>query len=181
MGGKTQAVQSIMRYIPDSTRALCSPFLGGASLELHCAARGMRVYGYDAFYPTVAFWQVALADAAGLARTCQPYYPMTRNEFVRLQKLPMDIPKRLLAAHFYVLNAASYSGMTWSGGYTGNRFTQSKLTRLARFRAPNLSVDHADFADSIPLHPDAMLYCDPLYLLRRSQAVWQVWPCTLLL
>ena len=158
-------MQSIMQYIPDSTRALCSPFLGGASVELACAARGMRVYGFDAFWPLVAFWQVALADAAGLARNCQPYYPMTKNEFARLQKLPMDIPKCLLAVHFYVLNAVSYSGTTWSGGYAGNRFTQSKLTRLARFRAPNLSVDHADFAESIPKYPDALLYCDPPYLL----------------
>ena len=61
-GGKSRATKLIREYIPAGTDALAVPFLGRGSLELACAAAGMRVYGSDAFAPLVAFWRQALAQ-----------------------------------------------------------------------------------------------------------------------
>ena len=55
-GGKSRAVKVIKKYIPKGINELCSPFLGGASLEISCAADGIKVYGSDAFVPLVDFW-----------------------------------------------------------------------------------------------------------------------------
>ena len=45
-GGKNRAIKAIYSIIPQSERKLCSPFLGGASIELACTTR-MQVYGYQ--------------------------------------------------------------------------------------------------------------------------------------
>ncbi|WMT84135.1 DNA adenine methylase [Wolbachia endosymbiont of Listronotus oregonensis] len=62
-GGKSRAVSQIVNeYIPRGLPTLCSPFIGGGSIELALASRGTKVYGYDAFEPLVRFWQVLLKD-----------------------------------------------------------------------------------------------------------------------
>lgn len=66
-GGKSRAVKIISKYIPKETTSLCSPFFGGGSLEIYCAQNGIRVYGYDSFWPLVDFWQVLLKNPQKLA------------------------------------------------------------------------------------------------------------------
>jgi DNA adenine methylase len=68
-GGKSRAVKTIMPYIRNlDCGELCSPFLGGGSIELKCAEEGMTVHGYDLFQPLVWFWQKLLADPAALVK-----------------------------------------------------------------------------------------------------------------
>ena len=68
-GGKSRAVETIMPYIRDlDCGELCSPFLGGGSIELKCAEEGMTVHGYDLFQPLVWFWQKLLTDPAALVK-----------------------------------------------------------------------------------------------------------------
>ena len=62
-GGKSRAVETIMPYIRDlDCGELCSPFLGGGSIELKCAEEGMVVHGYDLFQPLVWFWEALLSN-----------------------------------------------------------------------------------------------------------------------
>ena len=70
-GGKSRAVSTILPHIPKGTKKLCSPFIGGGSVELACVARGIEVLGSDVFPPLVDFWQEAIEDAEGLAETVQ--------------------------------------------------------------------------------------------------------------
>ena len=68
-GGKSRAVSYILPLIlKTEATVLCSPFIGGASIELACAAQGMEVRGYDLFEPLVDFWHALLDDPARLAR-----------------------------------------------------------------------------------------------------------------
>ena len=47
-GGKSRAIDVIMPHIRSlDCGELCSPFLGGGSIELKCAEEGMVVHGYD--------------------------------------------------------------------------------------------------------------------------------------
>ena len=73
-GGKSRAVKKILPYIQDlGGGELCSPFLGGGSVELACAAEGMTVHGYDLFSPVVWFWEALLSDSERLADAVEKY------------------------------------------------------------------------------------------------------------
>lgn len=172
-GGKSRAVKIVTELIPPDVTELVSPFVGGGSIELACAARGMRVYGYDVFRPLVAFWQLLLADADRLADLVQQYFPLTRDRFYELQSLHKDEASELQGVLFFVLNRGSFSGTTLSGGCSEqsvrDRFTQSSIDRLRRFKTfgeiKNFSVEFADFQDSLSRHPQAFLYLDPPYMI----------------
>lgn len=167
-GGKSRGVPEISKHIPEGTKVMVSPFLGGGSLEIACADRGIAVRGYDIFEPLVNFWRCLLKNPKKLADTARQYHPLKRSDFYGLQKGQhgsRSSYKR--AAIYFVLNRASFSGTTLSGGMSPGhpRFTESSIRRLERFRVENLSVDCMGFEDSIAGAGDALLYLDPPYLL----------------
>ena len=165
-GGKSKAINQIVGLIPADLDVLCSPFVGGGSIELACASRGIEVHAYDAFEPLVDFWQSVLEDAELLAQSVSQHYTLSRTEFYYLQKQFYSIEERFeRAAVFYVLNRASYSGTTLSGGMSPGhpRFTESSIERLRTFEIDNFHVNQADFTESIPAHSDNFMYLDPPY------------------
>jgi DNA adenine methylase len=165
-GGKNRAIKAIYPCIPENETKLCSPFLGGASIELACTPK-MQVYGYDVFSPLVDFWQALMDDSDKLADKVEKYYPLSRTKFYNLQKRYINLESKLeRAAAFYVLNRCSYSGTTLSGGMSPGhpRFTESSIERLRNFKASNFNVDCLDFREAIPKHNDAFLYLDPPYI-----------------
>lgn len=169
-GGKTRAVKLIHSLIPHSVTTLCSPFLGGGSIELACTTR-MQVFGYDVFGPLVDFWQILIADPFQLSNNIQRYHPLSRDDFYTLQKTYFDLKTQIeRAAAFYVLNRSSFSGTTSSGGMSPGhpRFTQSAIDRVRAFVVNNFQVNCADFEDSINKHPDSFLYLDPPYLIDQA-------------
>lgn len=170
-GGKTRAVKLIISLIPPNITQLCSPFIGGGSVELACATRGITTTTYDLFLPLVEFWQHLLSEPERLAREIEKYYPLPKAQFYELQKIQHNLDTRLKrAAVFYVLNRCSYSGATLSGGMSPDhpRFTNSSIQRIRDFHNPNIQVHQMDFQDSIPLHKDTFLYLDPPYLIKNS-------------
>ena len=169
-GGKNRAVKDIYRYIPKSEKILCSPFLGGASVELACSTC-MTVRGYDIFEPLVNFWNILIDDPEGLADAVLRYRPLSRTKFYNLQKIFMTLENSIdRAAAFFVLNRSSFSGTTFSGGMSPGhkRFTESAIQRLHDFRVSNFIVEKMDFKESIKQNKDAFLYLDPPYLNGQS-------------
>jgi len=169
-GGKNRAIKAIQAYIPENETKLCSPFLGGASIELACSSF-MSVRGADVFGPLIAFWQNLLKQPDKLAARVARYYPLTKIKFYNLQKRFVTLEDELeRAAAFYVLNRSSFSGTTLSGGMSPGhpRFTESSIQRLRDFRAPNFKVEISDFRDVIPKYDDHFLYLDPPYLNGQS-------------
>lgn len=165
-GGKSRAVGEIRKYIPQGTKKMASPFLGGASVELACAADGIEVRGADAFAPLVNFWKRAKESPALLSERVRSYHPLTKPRFYNLQKgfhaLDDELEK---AAVFFVLNRASFSGTTLSGGMSPGhpRFTESAIDRLRDFRASNLFVRRDDWKATLEKRGDTLLYLDPPY------------------
>ena len=165
-GGKTRAVEVIRKYFPKDIKTICSPFLGGASIEISCASDGIKVYGSDAFKPVINFWNYALKDAFILSNRVKEYYPLSRSKFYNLQRgynnLSNDLEK---AAVFFVLNRSSFSGTTLSGGMSSNhpRFTSSSIHRLSRFKSSNLQVSCLDYTKALQRYNDVFLYLDPPY------------------
>lgn len=169
-GGKSRAVKSIYSCIPANETSLCSPFLGGASIELACTTR-MKVYGSDVFEPLIAFWHVLLTNPTQLVECVKKYYPLTRTKFYYLQKIYLTLTDEVeLAAVFFVLNRSSFSGTTLSGGMSPDhpRFTESAIERLRNFKVNNFEVQCADFKEVIPQHRDDFLYLDPPYMIKEA-------------
>ena len=184
-GGKSRAVKHILPYFPEDIREVCSPFLGGGSIELALAEQGVRVYGYDIFQPLIWFWRTltgnpeALADEADSLRKSHPDYEngrgLLKEDFINIREDLKSATHYSLqnAAKFYALNRSSFSGATLSGGWSKKasyaRFTDSSIERVRKFKEPKLYVAPLDFKDSIPRHPDAFLYLDPPYLLGKDK------------
>ena len=165
-GGKSLAIKQLRAYMPQGLSVLASPFLGGGSLEVACAVAGIRVFGYDLYWPLVNFWRCVLSDPVFLERLVRGYYPLARARFYALrdgyEHAGIGFES---AAIFYVLNRASYSGLTLSGGMSlGHpRFTESSMRSLAAFRAPLLDVASLGFEASLARHASDFLYVDPPY------------------
>lgn len=168
-GGKTLAVKTIAPYIPQGIPALCSPFAGGASLEIYIARdRDIPVIASDAYSDLVTFWQETLRDAPKVAAKVRSEFqpPMQKDVFYRLQCMWTTITELLYrAAAFFAINRSSFSGVTFSGGMSPNtpRFNESAIQRLETFSCPNLSVSEKDFADALEDNAGVFAYLDPPY------------------
>ena len=170
-GGKTRGVDFISRFIPKNLDKLLSPFIGGGSVELNIAAKGTKVIGYDVFNPLVEFWQSVLNNPIELTKEVQKFYPLSRELFYKLQNTQNDHAEKIKrAAIYFVLNRASFSGSTLSGGMSPEhpRFTLNSIERLAGFFNPNLDVNLLDFRESLTKHPYAFAYLDPPYMVKSS-------------
>ncbi len=177
-GGKTRAMKLIVpRLLDQKATRLIAPFFGGGSIEFAWAAGtpNGHVEGMDLYAPVVCFWQHALSEPAAVAELVQQYFPLEKTQFYALQNTLSTLSGIDLAAAFYVLNRASFSGATMSGGMSPGhkRFTQSAIDRLTAFKSPNVSVTHSDaFAvldallDADPA--DGLIYLDPPYKLDDS-------------
>ncbi len=169
-GGKSRAVRFLYPLIPPNETKLAAPFLGGASLELALSMR-MEVYGSDLFLPVVEFWQELLWNQIELVNQVREWHPLMKSDFYWLQEnYHKFIGKINRAAIYYVLNRASYSGTTFSGGMSPGhpRFTESAIQRLAEFQVSNFYVEHLDYKDALDKYPDLFLYLDPPYEIDQA-------------
>ncbi|CAN5256850.1 DNA adenine methylase [soil metagenome] len=170
-GGKTRGVDFITQFFPKNLDKLLSPFVGGGSIELSVAAKGTLVLGYDIFSPLVEFWQCLTTQPNELANEVEKYYPLPKENFYELQRTQTKFKTKLKrAAVYYVLNRASFSGATLSGGMSPAhpRFTLTSIERLRNFCNPNVKVGKADFKTSLQKHPFTFTYLDPPYLIKST-------------
>ena len=171
VGGKTRAIKLMAQIIPDRPEII-SPFFGGGSYEIAMAQAGKIVHGYDADPALVAFWQEAIADPEGLADRVRRYGQMDKQKF-RILKSEMKngkMSRQELAAGLFVVNRCARAGNIHNGGFNNplkipayERFTPSSIAKLAAFKVPNLTVERADFRDSLAAHPNAFPVADPPY------------------
>lgn len=178
-GGKSRSIGLIREHLPFSLKELCSPFFGGGSIEHYCASQGTKVYAYDVFHSLVSFWDAVKNYPSFLADTIEAFYPLSKDSFYLLQKELIEMETKgtesasLQAALFFVLNRASFSGTTLSGGMSPGhpRFTKKSIDKIRNFPMENVSIECLSFEDSIPKHPNTFLYCDPPYFLDKGKNV----------
>lgn len=171
-GGKSKAVKIIVPLLADKGEVV-SPFLGGGSVELALSSLSVKVVGYDALKPLISFWRQLFDDPAALRDRVLDYYPLTKDQFYRLQRGHQDSEDSVQGQLFFVLNRSSFSGTTLAGGCSNpsNRFTQTSIDRLVAphdFRQLGFPVAVADWRESIAQHPNSFLYCDPPYLVKNN-------------
>ena len=170
-GGKFRAVNTIVDLIPKTATKLCSPFLGGGSVELVCARNNIKVFGYDIFSPLVEFWQCLISNPIKLANVVEKYHPLAKSKFYNLQKTQNKSKSKYeRAGIFYALNRSSFSGSTLSGGMSPGhpRFNKAAIDRIRSFRIENFSVRKLDFRESLPKHQNDFVYLDPPYMITHK-------------
>ena len=182
-GGKTRAIKHILPHFPADVKRVCSPFLGGGSLEIALAQKGVKVYGYDLFWPLYNFWYCAAKHKKKLMREVKKLKPLSKDDFKELrQNLAAYQHYRVVspeyAAYYYAINRSSFSGITLSGGYSKQaeqkRFNEKAIKRLCNFKEPNLKVGFLSFEDSLEKHKNDFLYLDPPYYLDTRSRLYGV-------
>ena len=154
-----------------SVKEIVSPFLGGGAVELHLAAKGVRVHGFDNFAPLVNFWKHILSSSDALVDAIDRYQPL-RDRYREVYKTYYDISDPFeQAVAFWVLNKSSFSGRTLAGiGRIGGgkpRYEKAHFELFRGFFAPSLSVECLDFRESLTKHAEMWAYCDPPYVGRE--------------
>lgn len=163
-GGKFRALETIVPLIlSQNAPRLVSPFIGGGSVEIAVADSGMEVLGFDSFAPLTNFWKFVLEDPTRLADRVSFLYPLSKSRFYQLQHRFEEVNGIEQAAWFYALNRASRNGLTLSGGFSGERFEESSIVKLRKFRCPLVSVQACDFKDTLASFQSDLLYIDPPY------------------
>ncbi len=174
-GGKSLAVGLIIDLIPDDTKRIISPFLGGASIEIAIANElNLPVIGYDIFDILVNYWDVQLNNSGELYKRLLKFRPNNKGfkEVKDRLKLHWKNQKKLskfdLASHYYFNSNTSYGPhfLGWpSSVYLQPERYKKMVEKVGNFIAPKLKVGCLTFEKAIPKHSDDFLYCDPPYYL----------------
>jgi DNA adenine methylase len=141
-GGKTRAVKDLLEHIGEGD--ICSPFLGGGSLEL--VLHPLDKAGFKAARELLRAYndRHPVSPVAAAA-----YFAINRSSF----------------------SGATLSG-GFSQQAADGRFNENSIKRLEDFEAPNLKVGYKSFEESIELHENEFLYLDPPYFLEENSKLY---------
>lgn len=192
-GGKTRAIKIISPYLDNETKII-SPFIGGGSLEVNWASKGVEVIGYDLFDVLVNFWNVLLNQNESLVNKLKEIAP-TPEEYNRVKEILMkwDNTQEMLkdwktnhykrdevielddvtAAAYYYFNHNTSYGPGYLGWGSSVYLKQDKwdkmIQNISKFKVPKLSVKQGSFDEVIPKHNNDTLYLDPPYFLEKDK------------
>jgi len=177
-GGKTRAISILheqVRVHYPTRKTLLSPFFGGGSFELFLSSNGYTVYGNDLFTPLYHFWITKQTNCDTLAARIKKNMPLSKEAFQTLRKNIMTEPVLSMATSFFLINRASFSGATLSGGFSEEaskkRLTDSSVQRLSDCNVDSIQFSNMDcnaFLKKYPETMDTVVYADPPYYIKDS-------------
>jgi DNA adenine methylase len=192
-GGKSRAIKIISPYL-DNEKKIISPFMGGGSLEVNWASKGIEVIGYDLFDALVNFWDMLLNNKDELVKVLKTITP-TLEEYNRIKEILMrwentqemlkewktDHYKRdevisldsITAAAYYYFNHNTSYGPGYLGWGSSVYLKEDKwnnmIKNIDKFNVPTLSVRQGSFENVLPNHMEDTLYLDPPYYLEKDR------------
>ena len=87
-GGKSLAVGLVVERLPEDTKRLISPFLGGGSLEIAIANElDVEVLGSDVFDLLINCWDHILSNNIKLANRLEKFKPTNENYYKQKEVL----------------------------------------------------------------------------------------------
>jgi len=192
-GGKSRAIKIISPYLDNETK-IVSPFMGGGSLEVNWASKGIEVIGYDLFDALVNFWDVLLTNRDELVTKLKTITP-TAEEYNRIKEILMtwentqemlkgwktdhykreniiELDEVTAAAYYYFNHNTSYGPgyLGWgSSVYLQKKKWDKMIEDISKFIVPTLSVKQGSFESVLPNHTQDALYLDPPYFLEKDK------------
>ena len=137
-GGKSRAVAKIAQLIP-SFDEFREPFLGGGSIFIYAKQRypDKKFWINDLYTDLYKFWMMTQKDVNTLIDKIYEWrekYPVGKEMYLFLNKNLTNFNDVEQAAAFFIFNRITFSGTTFSGGYSEGafrgRFTESSIKRL---------------------------------------------------
>jgi len=166
VGGKYHIRIPIADLFPPKV-PIYSGMFGGGNVERILAWRGHDVKGGDKSFLVANFWQEALARAAELANYIEINWlgHMNKDLFRKIQTELKENPSPgfATAAKTWLINRCCRDGILFASYSTTKRLTRSSIQGLRQFHCPNLTVEHADFRDSLPRNRNRYKCLDPPY------------------
>lgn len=154
-GGKQRAIKTIVPYL-EPHQEIVSPFLGGASVELELAKKGITVHGNDIVEPLINFYKELKTNKSNLIERIKMLYPLTKEQYYSIRDTIAD------ASNFFAVNRSCFSGCM-TGGFSGTRFTISSIEKLNTVDLTNLHLSCLDYEDFLNAHPRTFAFLDPPY------------------
>ena len=170
-GDDPRIVPLMSDLIPKNIKKVCSPFLGGGSLELSLAHMGKKVFAYTHDEELLEFWQNLSTDpdrVIGLASAMRTDFydtlfrdPMLYNAMRDSRRAPED--GCLRAALFFALNLTNDSETVSTGTRATNyrdKFNDVAMLKLRRASSNSVTFLKGDrFTNIAKMHSSHLLYC----------------------
>ena len=180
-GGKSLAVGHIIEELPDNTKRVISPFLGGGSVEVVLNLKlGIEIIACDVLTPLVIYWQQQINHPTRLA-----------DELMRLKpnkKVYKEIKEALkeywenkgttklsdleVATLYYFNHNLSYgpSFLGWASSvYLDEQRYIKMVERVRNFKTKaTFKVKCESFEKLFSRYPCDFFYCDPPYILKED-------------
>jgi len=182
-GGKSRAVETIAKLIPDFDE-FREPFLGGGSVFVYVKQRypNKKFWVNDLYSELYKFWEMTQKDVNALIDKVYEWrekYPIGKELFQFLNKNLSDFNDLERAAAFFIFNRVTFSGTTLSGGYSESaftgRFTESSIKRLndlAKVINGSVITNH-DYEELIKKEGEnVFIFLDPPYYSATKSALY---------
>ena len=182
-GGKSRAVETIAKLIPDFDE-FREPFLGGGSVFVYVKQRfpNKKYWINDLYSELYKFWEMTQKDVDTLIATVYEWkgkYPIGKDLFIFMNENHKDFDDLEKAAAFFVYNRITFSGTTLSGGYSEGaftgRFTESSIKRLndlAKVINGSL-ITNSDYEELLKKEGDnVFIFLDPPYYSATKSALY---------
>ncbi len=182
-GGKSKVAQKLLSLIPPNIKEFREPMVGGGSvaLVLKQTRPHVKVWINDLNYDLVCFWKTLRDHPDDLIKELnriKSVYKDGRRLFEELSsKEGGDEFER--AVRFFVLNRISFSGTTYSGGFSQQafekRFTQSSIERLKKASEiiQDFRITHGDYERLLfEEGENVFIFLDPPYYSTTSSKLY---------
>lgn len=170
IGAKKKLFPLFTKYLPAGITEIVSPFIGGASLELLCTARGIKVKGYDNFDLLVNFWQVFFEDTEQLCERTTDLFPISDEQFLfHIDTGLTTITNKLeRVALFWCINKQSWSSKMFATRSCKSEeqigHTPGYFRKWSDWRNQNIKIEQQDCFVTIKKNNGTFLYLDPPYV-----------------
>ena len=175
-GGKSRAIQTLKKLLPNEFDEFREPFVGGGSFFIFLKQKypELRIWINDLNEELYWFWIYAQKDSENLAREVKKIRNRRRkgqnlfNDMVQADVSKLTEFDR--AVRFFILNRITFSGVVESGGYSQlafeTRFTTSSIERLSKLGhvLEGVRITHWDYRKLLKDGDrDTFTFLDPPY------------------
>lgn len=175
-GGKSKALDTIEKYLPNYFTEYREPFVGGGSVFIYLKQKfpDLKIWINDLNPEVYLFWKIAQSDLINLVQSiCNIKNNCCdgKSLFQELTTIDINSLSELeRAVRFFILNRITFSGTVESGGFSQQafekKFTDSSIDRLAQIELilQDITITNLDYSNLIKAQGnDTLIYLDPPY------------------
>lgn len=184
-GGKSKAIEKILKYLPKNFSEYREPFVGGGSLFIYLKQKfpHLDIWINDLNHEVFIFWKIAQSDLVDLIeeiRRIKTTHTNGRALFEELLEVKVEeLSEFERAVRFFVLNRITFSGTVESGGFSQEafykRFTNSSIERLEKLGIvlEGVKITNLDYSQLLEgEEKDVFIFLDPPYFTATQSKLY---------